>query len=224
VFKGNFWERRLANIGVGFDDRRTDFQFALSMHTAAGMVTANRTLGHVDDRTQAMDKKMDMMMKMIQAAVSPQERRLREQVDEKGRDVILEDEKILLQLGGHELRQASRRTTNRSKADGKPYTLEDLRKDLRADPEEAIKKNMDAFALKFKMQQDRILEKMEEAARREGDRVIEAIGAGPHDRITDPVIVLFHVIVHHAYLSICYHRTYTLSGKKWYVTRRTRLG
>jgi hypothetical protein len=155
-------------------------------------------------------------MKMLQAAISPEERRLKKEVERKGgREAVLENETLLIQLGKRELRRVSSSTAIRSKAGDKPYTFEDLREDLRADPEEAIKKNMVVFARKIDVQQHRILEETKATVKREGDRVIEAIGAGSHDRIIDPVIVLFHATADHAYLSLCFRRTSILSGKKW---------
>ncbi|KAF8483041.1 hypothetical protein JB92DRAFT_2763738, partial [Gautieria morchelliformis] len=182
-FKSSVWVTRLVNVGVVFKDRREEFQFALTMHTASGVDTANRTLGNVNDTVQAMNEKMDMLLKIIQHAVSPEEQRLKE---EAGNENILENEALLIRLAKGELRGASSSITNRSKVDAKSYTLEDLREDLRADPEEAIQKNKEAFARKISMQEKRLREEMEAIVSRESDRVIDAIKAGPHDEIHDP--------------------------------------
>ncbi|KAF8531822.1 hypothetical protein JB92DRAFT_3104483 [Gautieria morchelliformis] len=92
---------------------------------------------------------------------------------EKCANVLKENETLLIQLGKRELKGVANR---------------DLREDLRADPEEAIQKNMVVFARKIEVQQSRIVEETKATVRREGDRVVEAIGARPHDRIIDPDI------------------------------------
>jgi hypothetical protein len=203
VLKGSLWENQLAGIGLDFDKRRDDFQFELTMYTATGMDTVMDTTQATKERVEEMNE----MLKIIRDAVTPEEQRLREEVEKIGRDAIMdpEDETLLFQLGKRELRKASSKIANQSKADSKPYTLEDLRNDLSADPKDVIAKNMVAFRQKMEMQEKRIIKETEAIAIRESGRVIKAMEAGPHDGILDPVTVLFHVIAHHAYFVMAGH-------------------
>jgi hypothetical protein len=51
----------------------------------------------------------------------------------------------------------------------------------------AIQKNMVVFARKLEVQQKRLSEELKAAINEEGDRVIRALEAGPHDKRIDPV-------------------------------------
>jgi hypothetical protein len=74
--KGPIWEGKLvAFVGI-FTKRRGEFEFALTMHTALGVDAANRAISTVDKTTQEMNAKMDMMMKMFQQFVSPEQREM----------------------------------------------------------------------------------------------------------------------------------------------------
>jgi hypothetical protein len=62
ILKGPVWEGKLAAFAATFTKRRSEFEFALSIHTALGVDAANQTLGSVDKTTQEMNQKMDMMV------------------------------------------------------------------------------------------------------------------------------------------------------------------
>ena len=65
--------------------------------------------------------------------------------------------------------------------------LNALKMELFESLELAIKKNLDVFERKFKMQQRELAEEVRRMMHHEGDRVIEAFTSGPHERIIDPV-------------------------------------
>lgn len=69
ILKGPVWEQKLINFVGAFTKRRTEFEFALSIHTAVGVDMVNKT-------TQEMNEKMDMMMKMFQQFVSPEQKEM----------------------------------------------------------------------------------------------------------------------------------------------------
>ncbi|KAF8512112.1 hypothetical protein JB92DRAFT_2930249 [Gautieria morchelliformis] len=183
-FKSTVWVTQLAGVGKVFDDRRTEFQFALTMHTAVGMDTANITLEYVKGTMTAMNERMEMMFNIIAHTLSREEQQLKEEAGSENIESILENETLLIRLAKDKLRGASSSATKRSKAEGKPYTLEDLRKDLRTAPKEAIEKNMEAFEQKLSLQKKHITAEMNAMA----DRVIKSLKAGPHDEIDDPAI------------------------------------
>lgn len=58
--------------------------------------------------------------------------------------------------------------------------------EIRGDPSEAIEMNAEFFSRKFEIQR-REIRYITRAIHREGDRIISAMTAGPHDRIADPV-------------------------------------
>lgn len=193
MLNGAVWQSRLAQFGGRFAKRRTEFEFALSIHSAAGIDAAKRTLDIVEENTKAIDEKVNMMMEMFQNLASPEERQLTKAVSKLGGSrAIHANGKLLRQLSNEELDGSLSTNAVGTKAGRKRYSLEDLREDLRADPEEIIKNNLVLFSRKFEIQQNRILEELNMAVKREGDRVIQTIVAGPHDRIFDPVSGLFH--------------------------------
>lgn len=56
-------------------------------------------------------------------------------------------------------------------------------------PEVAIQKNFEVYTRKFLVQQRELAEEVKTVVRHEGDRVIEAITSGPHERILDRVSI-----------------------------------
>lgn len=62
-----------------------------------------------------------------------------------------------------------------------------LRRELEEDVEESFSRNMLVFQRKFEVQKVQIIEELGRVVRREGDRVIEAVVAGPHDKIVNRV-------------------------------------
>jgi hypothetical protein len=221
VLKGPVWEGRLARFGGLFTKHRSEFEFALSIHTAVGVETANKTLNDVQQMTAAIDAKVDMMMKMFQSLSSPEEASLSKLVEENGgSEAVQENDNLLKELSSLKptdgvssqvgASQMGRRT-------GKAYTFEDLQDDLHTDPEVAIEKNMTVFMRKFEIQQRRLLDEMEVVVKREGDRVIKALSGGSHDRILDPVSLSFEFNIESCRQYSVNRRMCITSGRKWCV-------
>jgi hypothetical protein len=161
-----------------------------------GVETANETLGDVQQMTAAIDAKVDMMMKMFQSLASPEEAKLSNLIEKNGgSNAVQENDKLLKELSNLQptdgvsskvgASQISRRTG------GKAYSFEDLQDDLHTEPDVAIENNMTIFSRKFEIQQQRLLDEMTAVVKREGDRVIDVLTGGPHDRILDPVSLSF---------------------------------
>ncbi|KAJ7777905.1 hypothetical protein DFH07DRAFT_730843 [Mycena maculata] len=189
ILKSSVWDGKLVAFTGTFTKRRTEFEFALSIHTALGVDAANKTLGSVDQTTQEMNMKMDMMMKMFQQFVSPEQKEMMRVVEQKGGLQACQDnDKILKELSELEAKSSPGMGAPQSltKAAGKSSALEDLKDDLMADPDAAMADNLKVFSRKFEVQKRQIVDELTKVVEREGDRVISAITAGPHDRIIDP--------------------------------------
>ncbi|KAJ7628556.1 hypothetical protein FB45DRAFT_40380 [Roridomyces roridus] len=189
ILKGPQWEGILVKFAGSFTKRRSEFEFALAIHTARGVDQANQTLGDVDKITQEMNTKMDIMMKMFQQLVPPEQKNIMRVVEQRGGLQACQDnDKVLKELSDLETKsslhtgatQATKAGSNSSSA------LEDLKDELLSDVESAIEKNNQVFSRKLEVQKRQIVEEMSQIIAREGDRVISAITAGPHDRIIDP--------------------------------------
>ncbi|KAI0325467.1 hypothetical protein GY45DRAFT_1348843 [Cubamyces sp. BRFM 1775] len=187
VIKGSVWETTLKAYIDIFAKRRKDFVFALAIHTGIGVDDANRklnTLGH----------KIDAILEFFTKAVSPEQQEMAALVQKKGGPTaVMGSSEALTELlifnsiaatttkrGEREAPQHSRHTSEND--------LESLRAELFESPAVAIRNNLEIFERKLKMQQREFTEEMRGLVHHEGDRVIDAVTSGPHDRIIDPDI------------------------------------
>ncbi|KAJ7031624.1 hypothetical protein C8F04DRAFT_1110026 [Mycena alexandri] len=192
VFKGPIWEGRLVKFVGAFTKRRSEFEFAMAAHTAVGVDEANRALKTVDQTTQEMNAKMDMMLKMFQQFVTPEQKEMDRQIQQRGGLAVLNNDKALKELNDYENKSNPQGTaaTHGGKM-AKPSDWQDLKDDLHADPDVAMKENMTVFTRKFEIQKRQIIDELTRVVERQGDRIISAVNAGPHDKIIDPNV---HII------------------------------
>ncbi|KAJ7639351.1 hypothetical protein FB45DRAFT_1024083 [Roridomyces roridus] len=194
VLTGPSWSGKLTGFAGTFTKRRGEFEFALSIHTALGVDAANRAISAVDKTTQEMNAKMDMMMKMFQNFMSPDQAEMARLVEQRGGlDAVKDNDKMLQELsdigdkaagGGAQTQLVGAKGS--ANANNKAAGLEGLRDELNTDPDAAIQKNATAFDRKFAVQTRQIVEEVSKEMARQGDRIISAITAGPHDKILDP--------------------------------------
>ncbi|KAF8579017.1 hypothetical protein K439DRAFT_1620875 [Ramaria rubella] len=189
VLKGPKWDNQLASFVKTFTQRRAEFQFALSIHTALGVSTANRTLENVESTMKECDRRMSLLLASFEKMVSPEQRRIKSIIREHGgeENVMYNDE--LLQRVSKEARHVeAEETSDSSNLTGgmsmDVYSLGELKQDLSEDITVAVRRNAEIFNAKFDMQQRQIKEDMKQ----ESDRVIQALTAGPHDQLLDPDI------------------------------------
>ncbi|KAF7302096.1 hypothetical protein MIND_00776400 [Mycena indigotica] len=191
VLKSGIWAGKLTAFVGAFTKRRGEFEFALSIHTALGVDAANRAISAVDKTTQEMNAKMDMMMKMFQQFMTPEQREMSRVVEQRGGiQACQDDDKLLKELNELENKSTSAgkgvKNAKGTSSAGPKFGLEDLKDELTTDPDAAIERNMTVFARKFEVQQRQIVDELTKVIEREGDRVISALSSGPHDRLLDP--------------------------------------
>lgn len=123
------------------------------------------------------------MLQMFQTLLTPEQKKLADMVEKKGGNAVLDNEGVMRELVAVEvsLSSASGRHSNER------FDLAEIQHEITGDPTGAIEKNAESFNRKFDMQRRQIQEDIARAVRREGDRIITAVTAGPHDRIVDPV-------------------------------------
>jgi hypothetical protein len=133
--------------------------------------------------------RMDVMQQLFKEFINSQQRELAMKVEGMGgKAAALENEQAMKELvdreseltAGDELAFTTRSGRNR------PFNLVELQQEINGDPDKAIKEDAESFNLKFDLQK-RIVEELSHVVKRDGDRVISAMAAGPHDRIVDPV-------------------------------------
>ncbi|KAJ6570836.1 hypothetical protein DFH09DRAFT_1462750 [Mycena vulgaris] len=182
VLKGPIWEGRLVKFVGIFTKRRSEFEFALSIHTALGVDAANKTL-------LGVDAKIDMMMKMFQQFASPAQKEMSRMIEQRGGAACLDNDAALRELNDHEVKSEEGNTTYAGRTT-KASDLADLKADLHTDPDAAIEQNMVKFTRKFEVQKRQIIDELSRVIEHQGDRIISAVTAGPHDRIIDPNVHL----------------------------------
>lgn len=123
------------------------------------------------------------MLQMFQTLLTPEQKKLADLVEKKGGNAVLNNEGVMRELAAAEasLSPASGRHGNER------FDLTEIQHEITDDPTSAIEKNAEFFDRKFDMQRRQIEEEIARTVRREGDRIITAVTAGPHDRIVDPV-------------------------------------
>ena len=65
IFAGPIWEGRLSEFVETFTNRRREFEFALTIHTAVGVDEANIKLNAVDGRTAELNQKYVSWMSLV---------------------------------------------------------------------------------------------------------------------------------------------------------------
>ena len=188
VIKGSIWDGTLKGFIDLFANRRKAVTFALSIHIGVGVDDANR-------RLKSIDAKIDMVLDFFSKAISPEQLELAALVQKKGGPtVVMADNTVLKELmkfrpavAAGQTKPGSGRDVGEHNSHSEGDDLAVVKQELFDSPELAIKKNLEVFERKFKMQQRELAEEMRRMVHHEGDRVIEAITSGPHDRIIDPV-------------------------------------
>ena len=129
------------------------------------------------------------MMEMFQKFVTPEQRQLAFLVEKKGGDAIIDNEQVMRELSDAEASISAPTGMERHRPTKKFDTsdLAEIQHEIRDDPAVAIEKNSELFNRKFDIQRRQIQEDIERAVSREGDRIISAVTAGPHERVLDPV-------------------------------------
>ena len=123
------------------------------------------------------------MLQLFQEFVTPQQKKLATMMQNMGGNTILEDEQAMKELAGAE----DALSLENGHPGGRPFDFVQLRQEIKGDPDEAIEKNSRFFDCKFNILRRQIVEDISRAVNREGDRIIAAVTAGPHDRIVDQV-------------------------------------
>ena len=132
------------------------------------------------------------MLGLFQELVTPEQKRLTIMVERNGGAVAaLESKQVMRELEKAERDFTAPLGSGDRPGEDRPLDVVTLQRELQheinCDPSEAIEKNTEFFDRKFDVQRREIKEDIARALNREGDRIISAVTAGPHDRIVDPV-------------------------------------
>lgn len=183
------WEQKLTGFIDQFDEHKKALHFDLSMHASIGIEHTNMTLLTVSGRVENIDSNVSALL-LLQSLRSPRDRQLLTKIELKGgAKEALKDETFIKELieqchGKDKEAQGDVETQSKDKpAEIVKLVVREMGRTI----EDMVKENEELFTRKFKAQSLVLKEEMEKITRREGDRVIEAITSGPHERILDPV-------------------------------------
>ena len=176
-----------------------------------GRMMAERAMGGGD--------RMDVMLAYFQTCMAPEYKEMATRINDRGGiQAVMDNERLLKELV--DARGVSESTAEVRGAHGHrrevAFDMEELRAELKEDVEMAMEKNSHTFSRKFEMQRKQIVDELTKAIHREGDRIIDAVTAGPHDRIIDPVSLPSTITCDDIYSCII-SRTCMQFGKKWCV-------
>ncbi|KAI1785559.1 hypothetical protein LXA43DRAFT_1115141, partial [Ganoderma leucocontextum] len=189
VFRGSRWDDALHIFLRRFSKRRADIEFALAIHLGINIDIAHRKL-------DTLDSKVDVVIDILRQSTPPEQRELAAFVKRRGGpEAVLENETLLASL--YRDRSATISTSGstpsttsrgRAKLRRRESTIDfqALKAELLDDPDIAIANNFESFERKFMMQQRELAAEMRRIIHHQGDLVISAVTAGPHDRIIDP--------------------------------------
>lgn len=188
VLKSFAWEKKLDGFASAFDSHKAALQRDLSMHASIRLEHVATTVSSVDGTVKSMSSKVDMVL-LFQQLRSPEERELEKFVESKGGpEKFLQDEALMdeLYVRSENLRAAG----DSSPADESRQMISievDLKKELKKDLDQILKEASERSEDMFRALQITIQSKMEASMRREGDRIVSRLLAGPQDKIRDPV-------------------------------------
>ena len=158
--------------------------------------------------------RVETMLKLFQEFITPEQKKAAAMVEKRGGIAILEDKQAMRELADVDLPFTAPSGSDSQRDEDRRLDVVELRREIEGDPDDAIEKNAESFDRKFSVQRRQIREDFARAASREGDRIISAVTAGPHDRIVDPVRheVSSRCIIQPAPFSL---RIFTTSGRTW---------
>ncbi|KAI1785580.1 hypothetical protein LXA43DRAFT_1037408 [Ganoderma leucocontextum] len=180
VVHSSSWSDEFKGYIQGFTDRRREFELALSIYIGHAVNTAN-------DKLVTIEEKMDRVLRYLDACMSPEERELTKLVDDHGGpDAVMQNESVLRELFESRVSGAGISGPERKGRYGVVDEFSELQKELQMDVRTAVRENMEQFQAKFIIQQRELEEELRRTMHREGDRIIDAVISGPHDKILDP--------------------------------------
>lgn len=179
------YEHKLASYAALFDGRKEELKFALSVHTALGVDSANEKLDKQAVQLDSIEKNMMMIFRQLD---TPREKEVMQFVqDNGGAKACVDKDDLLKQLvakSGESMSSVSARG-NANKGEELASARKSLLKEIAEDLDQALNRNLELFEGKLSIQGQQI----SEALRRESAQIIGIFLSGSHQRIQDPVSV-----------------------------------
>ncbi|KAF8647842.1 hypothetical protein AX16_006510 [Volvariella volvacea WC 439] len=181
TIKSKIYEGRLAEYGAKFEAHKVTLERALTVHTAVGVDTANQKLDQQDVQLKAIQQQLEHLFTKLD---TPKEREVQKFIEENGgAKACIEKEDLLNKMIAKSGDSVSAVAGTNAKRGGDDLAgaRKTLLKEYNEDVDELFKRNAVLFEKKLDIQRAQL----ESTIRSEGDRVIETLLAGAHDKIID---------------------------------------
>ena len=137
---------------------------------------------------------MEAMKESFAKMLTPLMKQLEHRIRKEGIDEVMKSDALLRELNEVESKAdpATARVGDDDLKSGHGNAdanreFKDLKKELQQDPEKTVEKNFEEFNRKFEKQKRDIIDAVKNIVTHESDRVIDAVLAGPHEKIKDKV-------------------------------------
>ncbi|KAI0735979.1 hypothetical protein C8Q76DRAFT_766166 [Earliella scabrosa] len=179
VLQGLRWDEVMQSFVHRFNKRRADIEFALAIHLGINIDVAHRKL-------DMLDYKIDRIIALLRHTMTPEQRELSALIERRGGSAtVIANDQLLASLYRERGGTTPTPTVKLPRRQG-TSDLEALKADIVDDPDIAIANNMETFERKFRMQQRELAEEVRQILHHHGDLVVNALAAGPHEKIVDP--------------------------------------
>ena len=185
MMKSSKWEEKFTDFATKFKNFQSDIQEDLALFTSDGVQVTVR----------AVEEIKEFMKLVFTNFATPEEEDLLKFIRSKGGpEVFIKDDNLLQAvIERHKSQQGKTRQEDSGAGQGEAsfnlgrnFSFDDIKKELNANLDAVLAGNQKFFDQKFKEQRDQI-KSVKDDIRREGDRVVGHVLAGPHDRILDKV-------------------------------------
>ncbi|TFY59079.1 hypothetical protein EVG20_g7918 [Dentipellis fragilis] len=177
ILTSSKWEQKFAAISKQFATHSAKLQDDLAMYSSIGINAANKSLAALSDK---MDEVMATVFKTFQSA---EERQIGALVASKGGPEKVAGDNAALEQLLYKQKELDDGPGKKNHAG--EMTVSDLRKDMRKDVQVVLDENSRTFNQKFELQQRQIAEEMKNAVFDARDDIINAVLAGPYERVED---------------------------------------
>ena len=182
VLQSSFWDDKLKRYVTLFAERGKKFTLELEMHVGKAVDDANRKL-------ESVDTKLDVILRLFSTLISPEQKQLFDFVGTHGGpEAVKRNKHALWTL--NKMQPVATTSKRHAERGGHQEELQSLQAELFDSTETVIRRNMKLFERKFIVQQRILSEQIQATVRHEGDRVIDKVLSGPHERIKDSVCLL----------------------------------
>ena len=198
VLQGLRWDEVMQSFVHRFNKRRADIEFALAIHLGINIDVAHRKLDMLDYKSvnlipssrrslTTIYHRIDRIIALLRHTMTPEQRELSALIERRGGSAtVIANDQLLASLYRERGGTTPTPTVKLPRRQG-TSDLEALKADIVDDPDIAIANNMETFERKFRMQQRELAEEVRQILHHHGDLVVNALAAGPHEKIVDPV-------------------------------------